>query len=63
MNFLGEIPLVQSIREGGDSGTPIMVSDEKITKQAFESFTAAAVRSIAMRNASMPVTELLPTIN
>ncbi|MFN9110088.1 MAG: P-loop NTPase, partial [Bacteroidota bacterium] len=62
LNFLGEIPLVQSIREGGDSGKPIMVSDEEITKKAFESFAAAAVRSIAMRNASMPVTELLPTV-
>jgi ATP-binding protein involved in chromosome partitioning len=62
LNFLGQIPLVQSIREGGDSGKPIMVSAENITKSAFESFTAAAVRSIAMRNASMPMTELLPTV-
>jgi ATP-binding protein involved in chromosome partitioning len=63
LNFLGQIPLVQSIREGGDSGKPIMVSDEHITKKAFELFAAAAVRSISMRNASMPVTELLPTVS
>lgn len=62
LNFLGQIPLVQSIREGGDSGKPIMVTDETITKQAFEDFTANAVRSIAMRNAEMPVTELLTTV-
>ena len=51
--FLGQIPLVQSIREGGDSGTPIMVSDDPISKKAFEEFAAFAVRSIAMRNANM----------
>ncbi|HMR85562.1 MAG TPA: P-loop NTPase, partial [Niabella sp.] len=33
--FLGEIPLVQSIREGGDIGIPVMMSDDEITKQAF----------------------------
>ena len=62
MNFLGQIPLVQSIREGGDYGMPIMASNDDITKKAFEEFTAAAVRSIAMRNADMPATELLTTV-
>ena len=62
LNFLGQIPLVQSIREGGDNGVPIMVSTEAITKKAFEEFTAAAVRSIAMRNAELPSTQLLTTV-
>jgi ATP-binding protein involved in chromosome partitioning len=51
--FLGHIPLVQSIREGGDQGFPVMVSDDMISKKAFEEFAAFAVRSIAMRNANM----------
>jgi ATP-binding protein involved in chromosome partitioning len=51
--FLGQIPLVQSIREGGDIGVPIMVSDDMITRKAFEEFAANAVRSIAMRNANL----------
>lgn len=63
MNFLGQIPLVQSIREGGDYGKPIMAGDEAITKKAFEEFTAAAVRSIAMRNAEIPVTQTLEVIS
>src|ERR1700741_172339 len=43
--FLGQIPLVQSIREGGDQGVPIMMSDDdEITKKAFEEFAAVAVR-------------------
>jgi ATP-binding protein involved in chromosome partitioning len=61
--FLGQIPLVQSIREGGDQGVPIMMSDDEITKKAFEDFTAVAVRSIAMRNAQMPKTTPLEAIN
>ena len=51
--FLGQVPLVQSIREGGDIGVPIMMSDDVITKKAFEEFSAHVVRSIAMRNANI----------
>jgi ATP-binding protein involved in chromosome partitioning len=56
--FLGQIPLVQSIREGGDAGVPVMISDDEITKEAFKDFAANAVRGIAMRNAEMPATEV-----
>ena len=56
--FLGEIPLVQNIREGGDSGVPVMMSDDLISKQAFIDFAANATRGIAMRNAEMPATEV-----
>ena len=59
LNFLGQIPLVQSIREGGDYGTPVMAGDEAITKKAFQDFASAAVRSIAMRNAEIPATKTL----
>ncbi|MCW3073870.1 MAG: ATP-binding protein [Flaviaesturariibacter sp.] len=51
--FLGQIPLVQSIREGGDIGVPIMVSDDEISKQAFYEFAGTVARSISMRNAHM----------
>lgn len=60
--FLGQIPLVQSIREGGDQGVPIMMSDDTITKKAFESFASIAVRSIAMRNANMQATKVSEVI-
>jgi len=49
--FLGQIPLVQSIREGGDLGIPIMMSEDLITKTAFLEFAGNAVRGIAMKNA------------
>ncbi len=51
--FLGQIPLVQSIREGGDKGMPVMGSSDEITKKAFEDFAALVVRSVAMRNADI----------
>jgi ATP-binding protein involved in chromosome partitioning len=51
--FLGQIPLVQSIREGGDIGMPIMLSDDAVTKKAFEDFAGHVVRSISMRNANI----------
>ena len=51
--FLGQIPLVQSIREGGDSGVPIMMSEDAVTKKAFSDFAGNAARSIAMLNANM----------
>jgi ATP-binding protein involved in chromosome partitioning len=51
--YLGSIPLVQRIREGGDLGIPAMVTDDEVSKNAFLSFAGAAARSIAMRNANM----------
>ena len=56
--FLGEIPLVQSIREGGDLGIPVMMSDDEISKDAFIEFSDNTVRGISMRNAQMPKTEV-----
>jgi ATP-binding protein involved in chromosome partitioning len=56
--FLGQIPLVQSIREGGDTGVPIMMSDDEITKKAFLEFAGNVARSISMRNAHMKSEEI-----
>lgn len=57
--FLGQVPLVQSIREGGDEGQPAMIAAETLAKNAFREFTAKAVRNIALRNANMPNTKLI----
>ncbi len=56
--LLGQIPIVQSIREGGDAGVPVMVGDDELTKKAFMDFTDNAVRAIAMRNANLEPTEI-----
>lgn len=57
--FLGQIPLVQSIREAGDMGKPAMAGDDSLTKKAFEDFAANAVRSISMRNANLAPTQVV----
>jgi ATP-binding protein involved in chromosome partitioning len=59
LSFLGQIPLVQSIQEGGDAGIPSMVGNDEISKKAFRDFAAATVRNIAMRNAEMPKTQTI----
>jgi ATP-binding protein involved in chromosome partitioning len=56
--FLGQIPLVQGIREGGDNGVPLMAGDDAVTKKAFMEFAGKAARGIAMRNANMAPTEI-----
>lgn len=61
--FLGQIPLVQSIREGGDKGIPIMLSEDAVTRKAFEDFAGLAARSIAMRNANMGATKVIEVVS
>lgn len=51
MNFLGQIPLVQSIREGGDKGAPAMLGGDAQTQEAFSRFAAETIRAIAVANA------------
>ena len=60
--FLGQIPLVQSIREGGDMGIPAMVSDDDTTRKAFSNFAGNTVRSIAMRNANIEATKIVEIV-
>jgi len=63
LQFLGQVPLVQSIREGGDAGTPVMVSDDEVTKKAFRNITSLSVRNIAMRNANMPKSKVIEMVS
>lgn len=60
--FLGQIPLVQGIREGGDHGIPVMVGNDPVTQKAFEHFAGQVVRSIAMRNANMSAEKVAKTV-
>jgi ATP-binding protein involved in chromosome partitioning len=63
LNFLGQIPLVQSIREGGDEGIPAMMSNDELAKQPFIHFASNAVRNIAIRNANLPKTNVIEVVN
>lgn len=51
--FLGEIPLVQSIREGGDIGVPVMMGDDEISMNSFMEFSNNVVRRISTINSKV----------
>jgi ATP-binding protein involved in chromosome partitioning len=54
--LLGQIPLVQSIRESGDSGLPAALK-EGPTGEAFHELAQALARQIAIRNANFTKTQ------
>jgi ATP-binding protein involved in chromosome partitioning len=49
--FLGEIPLVQAIREGGDMGIPAVLDEGSFTADAFEKVAQEVARNIVLINA------------
>lgn len=57
--FLGEIPLVQSIREAGDAGRPAALQNDTLVSEAFESFTKKTVEETMRRNTDLPATEII----
>ena len=60
--LLGQIPLVQSIREGGDEGVPAVAGNDPVTKEAFAEFAGNTARSIAMRNANIAPTKIVEIV-
>lgn len=49
--FLGEIPMVQSISEGGDEGSPVILKDNDLMADAFMQITERVAQQVAIRNA------------
>ena len=58
-SFLGEIPLVQSIREAGDAGHPVALQDNTPLEKAFTDVTKEMVSQLLKRNANLPPTEVV----
>jgi len=54
--LLGQIPLVQGIRESGDSGLPAVMK-EGVTSTAFKDLAEAMAREVAIRNANFEGTK------
>ncbi len=63
LNFLGEVPLVQSIREGGDSGVPAVLDDNSLSKNSFMELAGNVVRQLAIRNAQQVKTQIVEIKN
>ena len=57
--LLGQIPIVQSICEGGDNGTPVALDEDTVTGRAFLSLAAAVVRQVDRRNVEMAPTQIV----
>jgi ATP-binding protein involved in chromosome partitioning len=57
--FLGEVPLVQSIRESGDVGHPVALQKDTPLEKAFNEITKEIVSELLKRNANLPPTEVV----
>lgn len=54
--FLGQIPLVQSICDGGDSGSPVVLDESSPAAIAFMTVAGNLAQQVAIRNATMQPT-------
>ena len=57
--FLGEVPIVQSIREAGDFGRPAAMQTGTVTETVFENITRNVVQEVVNRNKNLPATEAI----
>ena len=57
--FLGEVPIVQSIREAGDFGRPAAMQTGSLIETIFENITRNVVQETVSRNETLPATEAI----
>ena len=55
--LLGQIPIVQSICDGGDNGIPVACDEDSITGRAFYELAKKVVERVEERNATLPETK------
>ncbi|MEG0697853.1 MAG: P-loop NTPase [Algoriella sp.] len=55
--FLGEIPIVQSIREAADVGRPAALQEDTIVAEVYKNIARNTVQSLVERNTTLPPTE------
>lgn len=59
VSFLGEVPIVQSIREAGDYGRPAAMQTGSVIESVFEEITRNVVQETVSRNETLPATEAI----
>ena len=57
--FLGEIPLVQSVREAGDFGRPAALQQATFVREAFTEVTKNVAQEVVRRNSNLPPTDAI----
>ena len=57
--FLGDIPLVQSVREAGDLGRPAAMQESTPIEEAFNTITQNVAQEVVSRNTALPPTDAI----
>jgi ATP-binding protein involved in chromosome partitioning len=60
--FLGELPLVQGIREGGDKGVPAILDEANPARATFIDIAQSVARNISIRNANLEPTKVVHVV-
>ncbi len=61
--LLGQIPLVQSVREAGDNGTPVATNADNLIFQNFKALAQNTAESVNKRNAEKAPTKIVEIKN
>jgi ATP-binding protein involved in chromosome partitioning len=59
VELLGQIPLVQEIREGGDEGSPVILGTNEITIKALQEMVNNTARFVSIRNEELSPTKIV----
>ncbi|MFZ4455883.1 MAG: P-loop NTPase [Bacteroidales bacterium] len=59
IHFLGQIPIVQSVCEGGDTGEPVASDEASIIGKAFHAVAVDVVKQVELRNSNMAPTQVV----
>ena len=59
VSFLGEVPIVQSIREAGDYGRPAALQSGSVIENVFDEITRNVVSQVVERNENLEPTEII----
>ena len=57
--LLGQIPIVQSICDGGDSGVPVALNEDSVTGMAFLALAENMVKQVQKRNEELAPTKIV----
>lgn len=59
IDLLAQIPLVQSVREAGDDGCPVVLQDESLMSESFSLLAKNLINAVEKRNTEKPPTEVV----